>query len=230
MRSLRFPATVTFGMIVLTALHSAAAADQRDQVFTPPTKPNPSDYARLWTNSPFTTKVEVVQEQGPGFADKFRLEGVMTLDGKDVACLTNTETEEVLYLSQDAPAQGISLISIQNRDQIDQMRVLLASGGQRATVSFDDAQIVVSPAAGAKKPQSQQNNNQPQPPQQRAQQGQEQTKLSQQEMMERRRKFWENMRNRRRRGTAPADAPNDQNGQNDQNAQDGSGGLDGPRR
>ncbi|QQL44821.1 hypothetical protein [Sulfuriroseicoccus oceanibius] len=208
----RLPAALALASLLCAA---ASAADQRDPVFSPPKKPTPANYSRLWTNSPFTTKVETVQEQGPGFADKLRLEGVMTLDGKDVACLTNTETEDVLYLSQDQPANGISLVSIQNRNQLDQMRVVLASGGQRATVSFDDAQIVVAPAAGSKKPQPPQNGDQSPPPQQRAQQGDEQTKLTQQEMMERRRKFWENMRNRRRRGASPSD---------------GSGGQDGPRR
>lgn len=195
-------------LIALLFVPSAIRAQEDPGTFVPPEKPRTSSYRSLWEQSPFTEKEIVVTEQGPGFAENLQLEGIMSLDGEDVACLVDSSTDEILYVRASEATRGITLIEVRNRNQIDQASVILASGSQRSTLGFSEEKLVVGPSAGAAPnvtPVKQKNGN-PGNPQANTQTKQpaanaaEKTSLTEEQMRERRRQFWESMRDRRSRG------------------------------
>ena len=194
-------------LIIPTAIHAQGDLG----TFLPPEKPRTTSYRSLWEQSPFTEKEVVVVEQGPGFAENLTLEGIMSLDGEDVACIVDTATDEVLYVRASEPTRGITLVEVKNRNNIDQASVTLASGSERSTLEFSEEKLVVGPNASAapKTPPTEQGNpqgkNQGNPqasvqPQPNTAQPAEKTSLTEEQMRERRRQFWESMRERRSRG------------------------------
>ena len=196
-------------LIALAISLPALEAQEEGGTFTPPEKPRVTAYTSLWESSPFTEKEVVVVEEGPGFAENLQLEGVMTLNGEDVACITDTTTNEVLYIKASEPTKGITLAEVKNRNSLTELSVVLASGSEQSKLGFSDEKLVVGPVAGSTKnpkgaraDQQGQPNQPPAQPQnqQVASQTNEKTTLTDEQMRERRRQFWEAMRDRRSRG------------------------------
>lgn len=120
--------------------------------FIPPRPPQPAQYKVLWENSPFTVKPPPpAAAPTTSFAEGLVLSGVMDWGGKMLVILQREGTEEYIELLEGEERAGIRILSVENPQDPFRTRVEIASGGEKAEVAFDLAQMVVKPGPGAAK-------------------------------------------------------------------------------
>jgi hypothetical protein len=105
-----------------------------------------TDYARLWTESLFTTRaIPAPSVQGPSFADNLSLSGTYELNGKMVAILIDKTTSTVVeaYIGEDN-ASGIRIAKVEPGATPDAMRLQLQKGTEVGWVSFADAAAIAA--------------------------------------------------------------------------------------
>lgn len=106
-------------------------------------------YARLWTESLFTTRALPAPSApaGPSFADNLSLSGTYELNGKMVAILIDKTTSAVVeaYIGEENDT-GIRIAKVEPGTTPDSMRLQLQKGTEVGWVSFADLSAVAAPA------------------------------------------------------------------------------------
>lgn len=105
-------------------------------------------YAKLWTESLFTTRaIPAPTVQGPSFADNLSLSGTYELNGKMVAILIDKTTSSVVeaYIGEDN-ASGIRIAKVEPGATPDVMRLQLQKGTEIGWVSFEDSAAMTATA------------------------------------------------------------------------------------
>lgn len=114
-----------------------------------------SHYAKLWTESLFTTRAlpAPTAPAGPSFADNLSLSGTYELNGKMVAILIDKTTTSVVeaLIGEDNDA-GIRITKVEPGATPDSMRIQLQKGTELGWVSFADAAAFTAPPAPAASP------------------------------------------------------------------------------
>ena len=142
-------------MQVARALPASAPAPQEGTAKDPAPVPLPSQghFARLWTDSLFTTRAMPLPDApaGPSFTDNLTLTGTYEDRGKLTAILIDKTTSNIVqvYIGEDNE-QGIRISKIVPGATPDQMRIQLQKGNQAGWVQFSDAPA--APAAPAAQP------------------------------------------------------------------------------
>ena len=103
--------------------------------------PQLSKYAKLWTESLFTTRALPAPEapKGPTFADNLSLSGTYEMNGKMVAILIDKTTSGVMeaFIGEDNDA-GIRISKIEPSIDPDKIKIQLQKGAEVGWVSFAD--------------------------------------------------------------------------------------------
>ena len=98
-------------------------------------------FARLWTESLFTTRALPAPEapKGPTFADNLSLSGTYEMNGKMAAILIDKTTSGVLeaYIGEDNDA-GIRISKVEPGSTPDKIKLQLQKGSEIGWVSFAD--------------------------------------------------------------------------------------------
>ncbi|MDB6120173.1 MAG: hypothetical protein JWO08_3954 [Verrucomicrobiaceae bacterium] len=108
-------------------------------------------YAKLWTNSLFTSRALPPPEApaGPNFTDNLSLSGTYEEKGKLTAILIDKSTSSVVlaYIGEDNP-EGFRIVKVTPGGLPDQMKLQLQKGSQFGWVGFsNDVQGEAPPAA-----------------------------------------------------------------------------------
>lgn len=109
--------------------------------------PSLTHYAKLWTESLFTTRaIPAPTVAGPSFADNLSLSGTYELNGKMVAILIDKTTSSVVeaYIGEDNTS-GIRIAKVEPGATPDAMRLQLQKGTEVGWVSFADAAASAPP-------------------------------------------------------------------------------------
>lgn len=108
-------------------------------------------YARLWTESLFTTRALPPPEApaGPNFTDNLSLSGTYEENGKLTAILIDKTTSNVVlaYIGEDNP-EGIRIVKVTPGATPDQMKLQLQKGALFGWVTFN-TESDAPPAGGA---------------------------------------------------------------------------------
>jgi len=148
---MRLPLSILFLLIVSAAGQEVRRATVIDDEPAPAASSAPVDlpplshYAKLWTESLFTTRaLPAPTVQGPSFTDNLALSGTYELNGKLVAILIDKTTSSVLeaYIGEDNPS-GIRITKVEPGATPDAMRLQLQKGTEVGWVSFADAAAMV---------------------------------------------------------------------------------------
>ncbi|MBL9116888.1 MAG: hypothetical protein JNJ83_17920 [Verrucomicrobiaceae bacterium] len=106
--------------------------------------PSLTRYARLWTDSLFTTRALPAPEapKGPTFADNLSLSGTYEMNGKMVAILIDKTTSGVLeaYIGEENDA-GIRISKVEPGATPDKIKLQLQKGSEVGWVSFADMTV-----------------------------------------------------------------------------------------
>ncbi|MFZ4595824.1 MAG: hypothetical protein ACOYOF_16310 [Verrucomicrobiaceae bacterium] len=124
-----------------------ANANTDAPVRVPPLK----HYARLWTDSQFTTRAMALPAaSGPIFTDNLSLSGTFEDNGKLTAILIDRTTSNIVqaYIGEDN-AEGFRISKIEPGPTPDKMRVQLQKGNQVGWLSFGEVTQAPAPAAPA---------------------------------------------------------------------------------
>ena len=107
-------------------------------------------YAKLWTNSLFTSRALPPPEApaGPNFCDNLSLSGTYEEKGKLTAILIDKSTSGVVmaYIGEDNP-EGFRIVKVQPGASPDQVRLQLQKGSQFGWVGFSTDVQGEAPAA-----------------------------------------------------------------------------------
>ena len=98
-------------------------------------------YARLWTDSLFTTRaIAMPAADGPSFTDNLTLSGTFEDNGKLTAILIDRATSGIVqaYIGEDN-AEGFRISKIEPGPTPDKVRIQLQKGNQMGWVSFSEA-------------------------------------------------------------------------------------------
>jgi len=120
-----------------------------------PQKPALMTYSQLWKNSPFTTKPIIEKDPGEEEANPFEdwaLGGVSSVGGKYLVVLFNRkEAGKQKIIDQSNKESEFRIVSVsQDPDDYKKTVVMLTSGGQKGTVTYDDKVLATRGAAAAK--------------------------------------------------------------------------------
>jgi hypothetical protein len=131
---------LAFGAVWLGIAASAMAdtSAMPDKVFTA------DRYRALWIKNPFAV-ASTAPEAAPDGPAPFKLVGVNRFGGVCYANLVNNETGQSVFLEQDKPKQGITLLSIQpgKIGQISSAKVI--NKGQLLTLQTDNTILATAP-------------------------------------------------------------------------------------
>lgn len=108
-------------------------------------------YARLWTDSIFTTRaIAMPAAAGPSFSDNLTLSGTFEDNGKLTAILIDRTTSGIVqaYIGEDN-AEGFRISKIEPGPTPDKVRIQLQKGSQVGWVSFSEAAPAPAPTAPA---------------------------------------------------------------------------------
>lgn len=109
---------------------------------SPAKLPKLDHFARLWTDSLFTTRALPMPDvpAGPSFVDNYTLSGTLEDRGKMVAILIDKTTSNVVeaYIGKDNDA-GFRIAKIEPGETADKMRIQLQKGNQSGWLGFVDA-------------------------------------------------------------------------------------------
>lgn len=146
------PATEQVARAIPAAPVAAAAAPEVAD--SPVPLPSLGHFARLWTDSLFTSRALPLPDvpTGPSFTDNLSLSGTFEDHGKLTAILIDKTTSNVLqaYIGEDNE-QGFRISKITPGATPDQMRIQLQKGNLVGWVSFADsaAEPAAAPASGS---------------------------------------------------------------------------------
>ncbi len=127
---------------------------------SPVERPTLERYAKLWTESLFTTRAlpAPAAPPGPTFADNLTLSGTYEMNGKLVAILIDKTTSGVIeaYIGEDNDA-GIRISKVEPGAGVDTMKIQLQKASEVGWVSFADAnatseQVMARPVINAAPP------------------------------------------------------------------------------
>jgi hypothetical protein len=108
-------------------------------------------YARLWTDSLFTTRAMAMPAAaGPIFTDNLTLSGTFEDNGKLTAILIDRTTSGIVqaYIGEDN-AEGFRISKIEPGPAPDEVRLQLQKGNQVGWVSFSEVTQAPAPTAPA---------------------------------------------------------------------------------
>ena len=109
---------------------------------SPVPRPALQHFAKLWTESLFTTRALPAPEapKGPTFADNLSLSGTYELNGKMVAILIDKTTSSVMeaYNGEDNES-GIRIVKVEPGASSDSMKLQLQKGTEVGWIRFADA-------------------------------------------------------------------------------------------
>ncbi|MDB6139493.1 MAG: hypothetical protein JWO94_2565 [Verrucomicrobiaceae bacterium] len=130
---------------------TAAPAEPPTDKDCPVAVPALDHYARLWTNSLFTSRALPPPEAppGPNFTDNLSLSGTYEEKGKMTAVLVDKSTSTVVlaYIGEDNP-EGFRIVKITPGTMPDQIKIQLQKGSQFGWVGFtSDVQGEAPPPA-----------------------------------------------------------------------------------
>lgn len=106
-------------------------------------------YAKLWSNSMFTTRAMALPAaSGPIFTDNLSLSGTFEDNGKLTAILIDRTTSNIVqaYIGEDN-AEGFRISKIEPGPTPDKMRLQLQKGNQVGWLGFSEAVAPSAPAA-----------------------------------------------------------------------------------
>lgn len=110
-------------------------------------------YAKLWTNSPFTSKPVVT---GPGpVADPFEgysLGGISKLADGYFAILFNSKNPTEKVVIRPGAKSDFSIVKVDWAPNWKETVVTLRNGGKEGTVTFDEKQLTIKAPAANKPP------------------------------------------------------------------------------
>jgi hypothetical protein len=124
-----------------------------------PRTPPLQTYSVLWTQSPFTSKPEVeatapVAEANP-FED-WALGGVSNFGGRYLVTLFHRkEANRQMIVDESDKAGEFQVVEVKQQDDYKQTQVVIASGGKKGDVVYDEKVIASRTAAAAKNQQAQ---------------------------------------------------------------------------
>lgn len=133
-------------ILLLPALAGLAAADV-------PRKAPITKYARLWTDSPFTSKPPP-PDQGPVVnpLEDYTLAGVSPVSsGYRVTLLNKKKPEDRIIVESDKPREGFKILAVTRKagDPLGTV-VRMQSGSVTGTVGFDETLLTLAPPPAAK--------------------------------------------------------------------------------
>ena len=108
-------------------------------------------YAKLWSNSMFTTRAMALPAaSGPIFTDNLSLSGTFEDNGKLTAILIDRTTSNIVqaYIGEDN-AEGFRISKIEPGPTPDKVRLQLQKGNQVGWVSFSEVTQTPTPVAPA---------------------------------------------------------------------------------
>jgi hypothetical protein len=115
-----------------------------------PTSIKPSQYDRLVTDSPFTTKLRAVSPPHVDVFADYVLAGVTPLDGSYLVSLFNRKKPEE-RISIPANALGFKLIEVRSgNDGPLSTSVVISHGNETGVVGFDEKLLVLKSSANTK--------------------------------------------------------------------------------
>ncbi len=145
------PVTPAAEVVAKAQPASQAAAEEPQDKDSPVAVPPLAHYAKLWTESLFTTRALPPPEApaGPTFTDSLSLSGTYEDNGKMTAVLMDKTTSNTVlaYIGEDN-AEGFRIVKVVPGDSPDQMKLQLQKGTTFGWVSFG-AESEAPPAAGA---------------------------------------------------------------------------------
>lgn len=132
-------------LLASLALTGAAMAEM-------PRKAPLTTYARLWTDSPFTTKPVIEKnDQGPGIFDDYALVGIAPIsEGYRVTMMNKKSPEERIYVESGKTVDGFKIVEVVRKagDPLGTV-VRMMSGSVTGTVAFDEKLLTLKTAAPA---------------------------------------------------------------------------------
>jgi len=139
--------------VIAKAQPATAAEEAPEDKDSPVVVPPVSHFAKLWTNSLFTSRALPPPEApaGPNFTDSLALSGTYEENGKLTAVLIDKTTSSVVlaYIGEDN-TEGFRIVKVTPGASPDQMKLQLQKGSQFGWVTFGaDAMGEAPPTAPA---------------------------------------------------------------------------------
>ena len=135
------PVQVAKAIPATATVAPATAPEAATEDDSPVPLPSLGHFARLWTDSLFTTRAMPLPEapSGPSFTDNLSLSGTFEDRGKLTAILIDKTTSNIVqvYIGEDNE-QGIRIAKIVPGPSPDKMRIQLQKGNQSGWVNFSD--------------------------------------------------------------------------------------------
>ena len=130
---------IVFAFLLSLAVPCLAAGQERDSEF--PEALDDSHFAALMNDSPFLRTLDP--------SETFRLRGLATIGGEQVATLFNQKTEKSMMVTVNGGNEwGLKLVDVNESDDLTGVSVRLAMSGEEFELKYEAARVAPAPHEG----------------------------------------------------------------------------------